>query len=69
MKNLSNIPEKFHILFQSDWSNGNESELSSTERNNLHSLYLEYNRWSINNSINPPSTKEEINNPIGFPKD
>jgi hypothetical protein len=68
MKNLSNIPEKFHILFQSDWSTGNESELSSTERSNLHSLYLEYNRWSIKQSIQlKKPTPQEIN--VGFVKD
>ncbi len=49
--NLDEIPEKFHILFNSDWNNGNESEMTSTHRGNLNELYLEYNKYQIKKSI------------------
>ena len=69
MKNLKDIPERFHILFtDKPWNNGNESELTSLQRADIHQIYLEYNRWSIQQSINPPSTKEE-EPVIGFVKD
>ena len=68
MKDLTNIPEEFHILFTSDWNKGNESKMSSTERSELGNLYLKYNKWSIQQSINPVvKQKEEII--TGFVKD
>jgi hypothetical protein len=50
-QDLNQIPERFHILFNSDWNNGNESEMTSTHRGNLNELYLEYNKYQIQKSI------------------
>jgi hypothetical protein len=58
--NLDEIPERFHILFNSDWNEGNESEMTSTHRGNLNELYLEYNKYQIKKSIQEKKPKEEI---------
>lgn len=64
--NLNEIPEQFHILFNSDWNNGNDSNLSSTERSNLNNLYLEYNKWSVKYSIQLSKPKIEEPPTVGF---
>jgi hypothetical protein len=60
--NLNEIPEKFHILFTSDWNQGNDSNLSPLQRAELNNLQLEYNRWSINEAIrkSKPVKEEEF---------
>jgi hypothetical protein len=70
MKDLTNIPEEFHILFTSDWNQGNESTMTSNERMYMGELYLQYNKWSIQQAINP-KPKDEPNTEIisGFVKD
>ena len=68
MKDLTNIPEEFHILFTSDWNIGNESKMSSTERMYMGELYLKYNRWSIQQAINPKPKDEPFKEIIGFEK-
>lgn len=67
MKDLTKIPERFHILFNSDWNKGDESEMTSLQRTEMHDLYLEYNRWSIQQAIKPIIKEEPVN--IGFVKD
>lgn len=52
MKDLTNIPERFHYLFTTDWSNGNDSEMTSLQRSDLSVLYLEYNKWDVQRMIN-----------------
>jgi hypothetical protein len=59
MKDLTNIPEKFHILFNSDWNKGNESGMSSTNRSDINNLYLEYNKWVIQQTLSSKIEKEE----------
>jgi hypothetical protein len=61
-KDLNEIPEKFHILFTSDWNQGNDSELLPLQRAKLNELNLEYNRWSINEAIrkSKPVKEEEF---------
>jgi hypothetical protein len=67
MKDLSKIPEKFHILFTDvSWSKGNESKLSSLQRGDMNQLYLEYNSWCIQEALKKPV--QEIAS-IGFIKD
>jgi uncharacterized protein YecA (UPF0149 family) len=68
MKDLTNIPEEFHILFTSDWNKGNECKMSSTQRMYMGELYLKYNKWSIQEAMKPVSkqTDEII---TGFVKD
>lgn len=67
MKELNNIPERFHILFQSDWLKGNESKMNAIQRCEMNNLYLEYNRWEIKQRLNLLIEEEE--KPfIGFPK-
>jgi hypothetical protein len=70
MKDLTNIPEEFHILFTSDWNQGNESTMTATQRMYMGELYLQYNKWSIQQAINP-KPKDEPNTEIisGFVKD
>lgn len=65
MKDLSTIPEKFHILFNSDWNKGVESEMTSMNKSELNELYLEYNKWNIQQSLKPVVKEEVI---IGFEK-
>jgi hypothetical protein len=52
MKDLTNIPERFHSLFTTDWNNGNESKMAIPQRNDLAVLYLEYNKWDVQRMIN-----------------
>jgi hypothetical protein len=69
-KDLTNIPEKFHVLFTSDWNKGNESTMNSVQRGLMSELYLEYNRWSIQQAINPNPKDDESPQIIsGFVKD
>jgi hypothetical protein len=65
MRDLKDIPERFHILFTTDWNKGVESEMSSVQRIDMGNLYLEYNRWDIQKSINSkrPQEPETI---VGF---
>jgi hypothetical protein len=51
MRDLTNIPERFHVLFTTDWNKGNESKMNSIQRGQMGDLYLEYNRWEIQQSI------------------
>ncbi len=55
MKDLNNIPERYHILFTSDWNGGNESEMKSVQRSLMNELYLDYMRWDM--SIRVQSNK------------
>jgi hypothetical protein len=67
MKDLKNIPERFHILFiDVSWNKGNESELTSLQRADMNQLYLEYNSWSIKESLKKPVQESA---PIGFIRD
>lgn len=68
MKDLTNIPERFHILFNSDWNKGNESEMISTNRSDINNLYLEYNRWVIQRALTSKIVQEE-EVIMGFVKD
>jgi len=47
MKDLTNIPEKYHVLFTTDWNMGSDSTMTSIQRTQMNQLYLEYNNWSI----------------------
>jgi len=67
-KDLNEIPEKFHILFTSDWNQGNDSELLPLQRAKLNELNLEYNRWSINESIRKSKLVKEEEFVGGFVK-
>jgi len=62
MKDLTNIPERFHILFESDYNAGIDSKMNSLQRSNLNDLFLEYNKWNIQQAIDKlkPITEEVI---------
>ena len=61
MKDLTNIPEQFHILFESDYNAGIDSKMNSLQRGNLNDLFLEYNKWNIQQAINKNKpVKEEV---------
>jgi hypothetical protein len=51
MKDLTNIPERFHCLFTTDWNKGDESKMKNIERIYMVDLFLEYNRWDIQQII------------------
>ena len=68
MKDLTNIPERFHILFSSDWNKGNESEMTSMNKSDMNNLYLEYNRWVIQQALASKIVQEE-EVIMGFVKD
>ncbi len=51
MKDLTNIPERFHCLFLSDWNKGDESKMKIIQRSYMVDLFLEYNRWDIQQII------------------
>lgn len=68
MKHLTNIPERFHILFNSDWNKGNESEMNSMNKSDINNLYLEYNRWVIQQALASKIVQEE-EVIMGFVKD
>jgi len=43
-KDLSDIPEIYHILWRTDWNWGPYSNMDMTDRMKLNNLWLEYNR-------------------------
>ncbi len=51
MKDLTNIPERFHCLFTTDWNKGDESKMKTIERIYMVDLFLEYNKWHIEQMI------------------
>jgi len=67
MKDLTNIPERYHCLFLTDWNNGDKSEMTILQRNEMSLLYLEYNRWDVQRMIDSKNPIEEDLN-IGFEK-
>ena len=44
---INEIPDRYLILFLSDWNQGQQSEMKSIERSHLNNLWLEYNKWDI----------------------
>jgi hypothetical protein len=67
MKDLKQIPERFHVLFtDQSWNKGNESKMASLQRAGMNDLYLEYNNWAIKQSMLKPLPTEK---PVGFIKD
>jgi hypothetical protein len=67
MKDLTNIPKRFHVLFTTDWNNGNENEMNSIQRGTMSVLFLEYNKWDVQRMIDSKRPIEEDLN-IGFEK-
>jgi hypothetical protein len=65
---LNEIPQRFHILFNSDWNTGNESKMNIYDRMDCEQLFREYNKWKIQEAIKNSSTKEEEIQ-VGFVKD
>jgi hypothetical protein len=68
MKDLTNLPKQFHVLFTTDWNNGNESEMNSIQRGRLSLLFLEYNKWDVQRMIDLKKPIEPESN-IGFVND
>jgi hypothetical protein len=65
MKDLTNIPERFHCLFESDYNAGVDSKMNSLQRMELNNIFLEYNKWDVQRMID--SKKIIIEKPIvGF---
>ncbi len=67
MTELNNIPERFHVLFNTDWNNGIESEMKSLQRGEMNELFLEYNKWDVQRIID--SKKIVDDTIVGFEKD
>jgi hypothetical protein len=51
MKDLTNIPEKYHPLFTTDFNKGVDSKMKILQRAELNDLFLEYNKWDIQRMI------------------
>jgi hypothetical protein len=66
---MENIPERFHILFNTDWNKGNESTMTSTERGQLNELYLEYNKWQLKVALAKTLNLKPDEESKGFPRD
>ena len=66
---MENIPEKFHILFNTDWNKGTESTMNSTERGQLNELYLEYNKWQLKVALAKTLNLKPDEENQGFPRD
>ena len=61
MRDLTTIPQEFHILFLDDnWKKGIESNLSSTEKMYYAKLFNDYNKWSVKNAIEKNKTYKPI---------
>lgn len=67
MKDLTNIPEKYHILFTSDWNKGNESTMKPLQRVEMNELQLSFNRYELNLLMKDKLKEEETI--VGFVKD
>ncbi len=68
-RDLTEIPEKFHILFKSDWNCGNDSTMKMEDRIDCEQLYLEYNKWAIKTAIAKNNSTKEPEIQQGFIKD
>lgn len=68
MKDLTNIPERFHTLFTTDWNNGNESVMKSLQRVEMNELYLQYNKWEIQDRL-IKKIEDGEKTIVGFTKD
>lgn len=66
---LNEIPERFHILFNSDWNNGSNSSMKLDERMNCQELFLEYNKWRIKQAIIKTTSTNEDDIVQGFIND
>jgi hypothetical protein len=67
MKDLTDIPKRFHPLFLTDWNAGNESKMNPLQREELSILFLEYNKWDVLRMIDDKKIIEETI--VGFVKD
>ena len=67
MRDIKNIPDRFRVLFSDvSWNKGNDSELSSLQQSDMNQLYLEYNKWSIENAIQLKKLEDSPNSLMGF---
>ena len=66
MKDLTNIPERYHCLFLTDWRNGDKCEMNILQRNEMSLLYLEYNKWDVQQMIDSKDIVEDTI--VGFEK-
>lgn len=68
MKDLTNIPERFHILFETDYNAGVDSKMKSLQRMELNNIFLEYNKWDVQRMIDSEKiiVEETI---VGFVRD
>lgn len=68
MKDLTNIPERFHILFETDYNAGVDSKMKSLQRMELNNIFLEYNKWDVQRMIDSKKiiVEETI---VGFVRD
>jgi hypothetical protein len=50
-KDLSDIPEIYHILFLTDWNWGPYSKMDMEDRSYMNGLFLQYNKWDVKRRI------------------
>ena len=59
MIDLTTIPERFHILFTSDWNKGNDSSMNSVQRGLMNELFLEYHHWDVKQKLSFKEIKDD----------
>jgi hypothetical protein len=69
MIDLTTIPERFHILFSSDWNKGNDSSMNSVQRGLMNELFLEYHHWDVKQQIMKNDINDNEHPFQGFVKD
>lgn len=51
-RDLSNIPEIYHVLFTTDWNWGPYSKMDAIDRGYCNDLFLEYHHKDLKQKIN-----------------
>lgn len=65
---LTTIPQKYRVLFTTDWNWGKYSKMPMNERINLHELNKEYHHTDVLSRLFEKKPKDE-KVLLGFPKD
>lgn len=68
--NLSTIPEKYQVLFTTDWNWGRYSNMPMSQRMVYQNLFLEYQHEEVlEKIINKLQEEVEEKEIVGFPND
>lgn len=50
-KDLTDIPEIYHVIFLTDWNWGPYSKMDPVDRSFVNQLFCEYNKWDVQRKI------------------